>query len=157
MLQDWWFNSKYRFVIWLGWDRGESYVNDIWPWPISQGHLLKTLLKKKGTTKSCPHHNFPLQGSFSYLVQVFTTKWGYAVHNEFWPWSISSWSFAHEFAVLEILKFCLHTIVPAIGGMLYILLTLQSAQGFAKKWDFGLYSNFPFVRGIFFILGSHIW
>ena len=133
MLQDWWFKSKYHFVIWLGWDGGEIYVDDFWPWPISSRSSSQDFVKTNGTTKSCLCHNFPLQGSVSYLVQVYTTKWGYAVHNEFWPWPISSWSFAHDFAVLEILKFFLHTIFPVIGGMLFILLTLQSAQGFAKN------------------------
>ena len=71
------------------------------------------------------------------------------MHNEFWPWPISSWSFAHEFAVLEILSFRLHTIFPAIGGMLFIPLTLQSAQGFAKNWTLNHTVTFLLLAGSF--------
>ena len=109
-------------------------MNDFSSWPISSRSSAQDFVKKNWTTKSCPCHNFLVQGSFSYLLQVFTTKWGWAVHNEFRPWPISIWSFAHDFAVLKILKFCLHTNFPAIGGMFFILLTLQSAQGVAKNW-----------------------
>ena len=82
--------------------------SDLWPWPISSrpfSHDFAIKLLKYDT--SCGVRSTTctvLDGFFPYLAQMITSMRGCVACNDLWPWSISSRSFSHDFAI-KLLKY----------------------------------------------------
>ena len=68
--------------------------------PRSFSHDFVIKLLKYNT--SCVQSAAPtvLDGFFPYLTKIITGMRGCAVHNDFWPWPISSRSFSHNFVTI---------------------------------------------------------
>ena len=76
--------------------------NYLWPWPIfsrSFSHDLALKLLKYGTScRVCSTTCTVLVWFFPYLAHMITSMRGCVVHNDIWPWPISSRLFSCDFA-----------------------------------------------------------
>ena len=113
--------------------------------PYLQGHWLMNLGQRNHV---CIITFFLLQGSFRYLVQIFTTKRRCVMYNDFWPGSISSKSsvcfwlchIGQQNRVHAVTSF-----LPLEGSFTYLV------QIFTTK---KMYSNFeldPYLQGYLFM------
>ena len=88
------------FHIWQKWSLAWDLDNDLWPWPISSrslNHEFAIGLLKYGTSYSvCSAGHTVLDGLFPYLAHTITSTRECVVHNNLWPWPVSSRSFSHD-------------------------------------------------------------
>ena len=117
--------------------------NYLWSWPISSksfSHDFAIKLLKYGT--SC-HVNSTastvLDGFFPYLTQMITNMKGCVIHNDLWPWPISSRAFSHDF-VIKLLKYgatcSVHSTICTVlyGFFPYLALMITSMRRCVMQW-----------------------
>ena len=117
--------------------------NYLWSWPISSksfSHDFAIKLLKYGT--SCHVHSTAstvLDGFFPYLTQVITNMKGCVIHNDLWPWPISSRAFSHDF-VIKLLKYgatcSVHSTICTVlyGFFPYLALMITSMRRCVMQW-----------------------
>ena len=102
--------------------------NDIWPLAISSMSFSYDFAIKllKYSSFYCVHStaHTVLDGFFPYL-QIITSMRGCVMHNNLWPWSISSRSFSYEFAI-QLLKYVTSCHVRSIAH--------KGLDGFFPYW-----------------------
>ena len=83
--------------------RGFVVHNELWPWPISStsfNHEFAIKLLKYGTSCRVPSTaHTVLDGLFPYWTQMIISISRWVVHNDLWPWPISSRSFSLDLAI----------------------------------------------------------
>ena len=92
----------WSFDTWYGYLPLREDVFDIMTFdidPYLQGHLLMSLAENEKWNHVHGITFHPKKGSFSYLLQIYTTKRMYVLYNDFWSQPISSRSSAHHFAI----------------------------------------------------------
>ena len=138
--------------------------SDLWPWPISSrpfSHDFAIKLLKYDT--SCGVRSTTctvLDGFFPYLAQMITSMRRCVACNDLWPWSISSRSFSHDFAI-KLLKYGTSCAVRSTACtvldefFLYLAQMITNMRGYAVCNDLDLYLQdylavkLPILRIIF--------
>ena len=117
--------------------RGCVTCNNLWSWPISSrslSHNFTMKLLNYGTYCCVRFTCTVLYGFFPHLALMITNMRGCVVHNDLWPWPISSRSFNHNFAI-KLLKYgtscCIcSTACKVLDGFFpYLALMITSMRG----------------------------
>ena len=141
--------------------------NDLWHWPISlrsfSYHFAVKLLKYGRSFHVCSTAPGIVDAFFPYLAQTITTMRKHLVHNKLWPWSISSRSFSHDFA-MQLLRYntCWHvcfTTFTVLDGFFPDLAQMTNTmKGYVlMTFDLDLYKFHTVLVGFFTYFSNGIF
>ena len=106
-----------------------------------------------------------VDGCFPYWARMITSMKGCVVHNDIWPWPVSSKSFSHDFAI-KLLKYdtsCRdhYTASTVLDGLFpYLTQTITSLRGCVvcnDLWPWPTYSRLLSCDVAYFMDHIHMW
>ena len=143
--------------------------SDLWPWrissrPFSHDFAIK-LLKYDTSCGGCSTTCTVLDGFFPYLAQMITSMRGCVACNDLWPWSISSKSFSHDFAI-KLLKYGTSCAVRSTACtvldefFLYLAQMITNMRGYVlcnDLWPWPISSRLFSCEVAYFMDYIHMW